>query len=205
MPLSGASAACHSPSFCVQARGECRTPRLVVGGVIGIDPRQRLEKRRGDDLGILRVEPVMRVAAAMGVAVARPHAHAAKLEHRDAARGIDVERAAAGNLGASGLREKAISPEVVVEPNPYEQARRFEAQHVLRLRLIALDVDRWRREVDRRDAVAADRFDEALEVARRRDDRDALLGCARQCEEERGEGLSRESAKTARPAPAQRG
>ena len=94
----------------VQARDKCRAPRLVVGGVIRIDPRQRLEKRRGDDLGILRIEPVMRVAAAMGVAVARPDAHPAKLEHRDAARRIDVERAAAGDLRAAGLRKQAVEP-----------------------------------------------------------------------------------------------
>ena len=125
----------------------------------------------------------MRVAAAMRVAVARPDAHPAQLEHRDAARCIDVERAAAGDLRAAGLRQQAVGPEVVIEPDPHEQARGFEAQHVLRLRLVSFDVDRRRREVHRRDAVAADRFDEALEVARRRDDRDALLRRAGQGDE----------------------
>jgi hypothetical protein len=69
----------------VQAGDENRALRLVIGSVIRIDPRKCFEKRRGYDLGILGIEPVMRVAAAVGVAVARPDAHPAKLEHGDAA------------------------------------------------------------------------------------------------------------------------
>jgi hypothetical protein len=99
----------------------------------------------------------------------------------------DVERTAAGNFRTVGLRQKAVGPEVIIEPDSHEQVRRFEAQHVLWLRLIGLDVDRRRRQVDRGDAVAADRFDEAAQVTRRRDNRDTLLCCAWQRKEQRGD------------------
>ena len=65
----------------------------------------------------------MRVAAAMSMAVAGADAHPAKLQHGNGERGIDIGRAAAADLGPAGLRQQAIDPQIVVEPDAHEQAR----------------------------------------------------------------------------------
>ena len=54
----------------VEAREEGQPVGLVGRRVGRIDARQRLEDVAGDDLGILRIEPVVRIAAAVGMAVA---------------------------------------------------------------------------------------------------------------------------------------
>ncbi len=82
----------------------------------------------------------MRVAAAMGMAVAGADAHAAQLQHGDGERGIDIAGAAAADLRSAGLRQQAVDPQIVVEPDAHEQARILEAQDVLRLGLIVLGV-----------------------------------------------------------------
>ena len=98
----------------------------------------------------------MRVAAAMGMAVAGADAHPAQFQHRDGERGIDIARPAAADVGLAGLREQAIEPQIVVEPDAHEHARILQAQDVLRLGLIVLGVHVRRNETDRRDPFAAD-------------------------------------------------
>ena len=90
-------------------------------------------------------------------------------------RGIDIAGAAAADLGLAGLRQQAIDPQIVVEPDAHEQARILEAQDVLRLGLIVLGVHVRRNETHRRDPLAADGLGEAAQVGRGGHDLDALL------------------------------
>ena len=70
----------------------------------------------------------MRIAAAMGMTVAGADAHAAKLQHGNGERGIDIAGAAAADLGLAGLRKQAIDPQIVVEPDAHQHARVLQAQ-----------------------------------------------------------------------------
>ena len=157
-----------------QASEEGRAIGLVTCRIGRIDPRQRFEDSGGDDLGILRVEPIMRIAAAMRMTVARADAHPAQFQHRDGERSIDIAGAAAADLAVGGLREQAIDPQVVVEPDAHQHARILQPQDILRLRLIFLGVHVRRDETDRRDPVAAHGLGQAAQVGRRGDDLDAL-------------------------------
>ena len=63
----------------------------------------------------------MRIAAAMGMAVAGTDAHPAKLQHGYGKRGIHIGRAAAADLRPAGLHQQAVDPQIVVEPDAHEQ------------------------------------------------------------------------------------
>ena len=101
---------------------KCKTVGLVAGGTGWVDAHESLEDRAGDDLRVLGIEPIMRVAAAVSMTVAGTHAHATKLQHGDGERGIDIARTAASQLGLAGLRQQAIEPQIVVEPDAHHHA-----------------------------------------------------------------------------------
>ena len=88
----------------------------------------------------------MRIAAAMSMAVPGPTLIAAQLQHGDGERRIDIAGAAAAQCRAAGLRQQAIDPQIVVEPDAHEQARMLQTQDVLRLGLIVLGVHARRNE-----------------------------------------------------------
>ncbi len=121
----------------------------------------------------------MRIAAAMGMAVAGADAHPAKLQHGNGERSIDIAGAAAADLGLAGLCKQAIDPQIVVEPDAHEQARILQAQDVLRLGLIVLGVHVRRNETHRRDPVAADGLGETAQIGRGGHDLDAILRIVR--------------------------
>ena len=88
---------------------------------------------------------------------------------------IDVDRAAAADLGPGGLCQQAVGPQVVVEPDAHEHACIPEAQNVLRLRLVLLGIHCRGSEARRRDALAADGLDETAQVGGGGHDVDAVL------------------------------
>ena len=108
-----------------QPREERGAIGLVTRRIRRIDPRQRFEDRAGDDLGVLRIEPVMRIAAAMRMAVARADAHPAQLQRCDAVRRIDIAGPAAADRAVASLRKQPIGPQIVIEPDAHQHARCF--------------------------------------------------------------------------------
>ena len=147
-------------------------------GVGRIDPRQAFEDVGGDDLGIFRIEPIMRIAAAMCVTVARSDGDAANLQRCDAERGIDIAGAAALDVACRlDALEQAVEPEIVIEPDAHDEARILQPHYVLRLGLILLGVEVGRHEAGRLDAVAADGLGQAAQIGRR-GRRRAMRSCA---------------------------
>ena len=123
MAFERASFVSHSASFALQPSEKSLPVGFVRRGIGRIDPRQRFKDVGGDGLGVLGIEPIVRVAAAMGMAVAGADAHPAQLQHGNGERGVDIAGAAAADLGLAGLCKQAIDPQIVVEPHAHEQAR----------------------------------------------------------------------------------
>ena len=168
--------------LCIQTREKCLPIGFVDCGIGRVDPRQCFKNVGGDGFGVLRIQPIMRVSAAMSMAVAGTDAHPAKLQHSDRKRSIDVSRAAAADLRSASLHQQAIDPQIVVEPDAHEQLRLLESQHVLRLGLIVLGVHVRRDETDRRDPIAAHGLGQAAQIGRGGHDLDAILRNSRRCQ-----------------------
>src|SRR4029077_18557840 len=100
---------------------------FVYCGIGRVHPRQGFNNVGGYGFGVLRIQPIMRVSATMRVAVARTDAHPAKLQHSNRKRSIDVSRAAAADLRSTSLGQQTIDPQIVVEPDAYEQPCLLEA------------------------------------------------------------------------------
>ena len=111
----------------------------------------------------------------MGVTIAGSKAHPAHFQRRYAERGIDITGAAALDLAGSGCLEQAVEPEVVIEPDTYNETRTLQPQHILRLRLILLGVEIGRHEANRFDQVAAHRLGQAAQIGGRGDDLNTVL------------------------------
>src|SRR5262249_40680346 len=77
------------------------------------------------------------------------------------------------------LHQQPVEPEIEVEADPHYRLRLLDAREVLRARLILLGIEARRDQARHRDAVAADRLGEALEIAGGCDDGEALLGLRR--------------------------
>ena len=167
----------------LKPREEGEAIGFVARRVCRVDARKAREDVGGDDLGVLGIEPIVRIAAAVGVAIAGPDAHAAHVERRDRERGVDVARLAAAGAGA-GLREQPVEPQIEIEPDPHHDARLVHARKILRSWLILLGIEARRHEARHRDAVAADRLGKAAQIAGGGDDREPLLRQRRSGERE---------------------
>ncbi len=180
--------------FCIQAREKCLPVRFIGRGVCRIDPRQGLKNVCGDGLGVLRIEPIVRIAAAMGVAVSGTDAHSAQLKYSYCKRRIDIGGPAAADLRPPHLCQQAINPEVIVETDAHEQPRLLETQRVLRLWLVFLGVQaRWH-EANGRDAIPTDSLGEAAQIGRRRHHLQAFLSAfLRECRRRDGKQRDDES------------
>ena len=117
----------------------------------------------------------MRVAGAVGMAVAGTGGGAAHLEQRNGARRVDMKGAAALQLGTTGACEQRVEPEVEVGAHAHHQCGVGETLDIARARLVVLDIGFGRCQVRGRDAVAADRLDQAAQVAGGRDDAQSIL------------------------------
>ena len=105
--------------------GKTRQKGLPVGlvglGVIGVDARQSRQNVGGNELGVFRVKPVMRITAAMRVTIARSKADAAHLQCRDSVRRVDIGWASPLDVGLCGCLQQAVEPKVVIKSNTHDQ------------------------------------------------------------------------------------
>ena len=157
-----------------------------------VEPHERLKIVPCDHLGIGGIEPVVRVAAAMRVAVARSDAAAAYVEERDIGRGVDVAGAAALDGGVARLLEELVEPEVVVEAHAQHRLRLAHAREILRARLEALGVPAGGDQVRDGDGVATDGGCKRMQLGRGGDE--VKLGEGRSSEQRPGnKGYFRQS------------
>src|SRR5262249_44706435 len=143
-----------------------------------------------DGLGVLRIKPIMRITAAVGMPVTGADAHSAQLQHGYRKRRIDIGRTASADLRPPDLRQQAIDPQVIVETDTHQQLRLLETQRILRLWLIVLGVEARRNKADGHDTIPADSLGEAAQVSRRRHYlyavlRTLLRECRQRCGKER--------------------
>src|SRR4051812_18978257 len=88
--LEGRQSFVPLPDFLAKAREKGVSVGLVVAGVCRVDARQSRQDVCGDELGVLRVKPVMRIPAAMRVTIAGSNADAAHLECGDSEGRVDI-------------------------------------------------------------------------------------------------------------------
>jgi hypothetical protein len=62
---------------------KCQSVRFVIGTVCGVDLCQGLEDIAGNDLGVLGIEPIVRISAGVCMPVAGTDARAALIEDRN--------------------------------------------------------------------------------------------------------------------------
>src|SRR5262245_24448370 len=170
----------------VKAGQKCLSVGFVDRRALRVDAGQTFQDIGSDDLGVLRIEPIVRIAAAVGVPVARPDGEAAHFEGGNPERRVDVAGRAAADV-AAGLGEQPVEPEIEVEPDPHHGLGALHARQVLRLGLVLLGIEAWRNKTRDGHSVAADCFGEASQIARRGNDGEALLRLRRSAEDNQGD------------------
>jgi hypothetical protein len=133
----------------VEALEEGEAVGLIALRVRRIQAHQGLEDRAGDHLGVRRVEPVVRIAAAVRVAVAGPDAPGTDIEQCDIGRRIDMASAAPLQFAVAGLLEQPVQPQVVVNAHAQHHPGTLEQRQVLWAGLETLGVLPGRDEVGR--------------------------------------------------------
>ena len=162
----------------VQAGEELAALRLEPGPLLGSEPHERLEDRRGDRGGVRRIQRVMRVPLGMHVAPRAVDRALGDPQHRDAPRGVDVPGLAAEQIAVAGALQERLDPRIAFDAVADEKVGAAELDHQARPDLDVVRILVASREDVDLDEVAADGLRERLQVRQRGDDANLPGGVA---------------------------